>query len=98
MKLAAAVVFLGALVACSAVPPSYVKTTKTLEDDFHDFEELVPTEEILGILLNYIVNDDEFQRVILYVLSDDFVSIIQLVDSITEYIEVSSIYLHCVSS
>lgn len=90
MKIAAAVVFLGALVACSAVPPSYVKNTRTLEDDLNDFVELVPTGDILGIVLNYIANDDEFQRVILYVLSDDFGSIIQLVDSIDEYIEVSN--------
>lgn len=93
MKLAAAFVFLGALVACSAVPSSYLKSTKTLQDDFQDIVALIPAEAILEILLDYLVNDDEFQRVLLYVLSDDFVSIVEFVDSIEEYIEVCSTYI-----
>lgn len=96
MKFYAALALFGfAFVVASAIPQHYeVHNARNLEEDFEDFGELLPTSEVLSLLLEYALGDDEFQKVISYAFSEDFKELVQDVDAIPEYIQVSHFYYY----
>ncbi|XP_052894206.1 protein G12-like [Anopheles moucheti] len=66
MKLA--VIVAACLVATVACAP----TQRALTDDFDDFVELLPLEDLLSLALRYLVSDKEVQQVLLYLQGKEF--------------------------
>nr|CAD7605346.1 unnamed protein product [Timema genevievae] len=66
---------------------STVKSTRTLKDDFQDFIDLIPVDDIVAIALDYISNDAEVQAVLEYLQSDDFKAIVEEVNESQEAID-----------
>uniref|UniRef100_A0A1L8DRE9 Putative microvillar protein with insect allergen related repeat n=1 Tax=Nyssomyia neivai TaxID=330878 RepID=A0A1L8DRE9_9DIPT len=46
-----------------------------LDQDFQDFLELVPLEDIIKVALDYLTNDKEFQQAFAYLQSKDFAKV-----------------------
>ncbi|XP_047115603.1 uncharacterized protein LOC124795576 [Schistocerca piceifrons] len=59
-------------------PPK--KSSRNLQDDLNDFLALIPVDEIVNIVLNYVANDAEVQAALQYLMSDEFESIVVYVD------------------
>nr|CAD7418004.1 unnamed protein product [Timema cristinae] len=66
---------------------STVKSTRTLSDDFQDFIDMIPIDQIEAIALDYISNDAEVQALLEYLQSDDFRAIVEEVNASEEAIE-----------
>ncbi|XP_049814342.1 uncharacterized protein LOC126260919 isoform X6 [Schistocerca nitens] len=56
------------------------KSSRNLQDDLNDFLALIPVDEIVNIVLNYVANDAEVQAALQYLMSDEFESIVVYVD------------------
>jgi hypothetical protein len=65
--------------------------TRDLNDDLNDFLALVPLDEVLGIVLDYLANDSEVQELILYLQSEEFHKIVITVEELEEFKLVSII-------
>jgi hypothetical protein len=63
--------------------------TRNLNDDLNDFLALVPVDKVLGIVLDYLANDQEVQDLIVYLQSDDFHKIVRTIEDLEEFKEVS---------
>ncbi|XP_033606697.1 uncharacterized protein LOC111862841 isoform X2 [Cryptotermes secundus] len=75
------IVFLAVLgLACGKSLP-----TRNLNDDLNDFLALVPLDEVLGIVLDYLANDQEVQELILYLQSEEFHKIVITVEELDEF-------------
>jgi hypothetical protein len=66
---------------------------RNLNDDLNDFLALVPVDRVLGIVLDYLANDQEVQDLIFYLQSDDFHRIVRTVEELEEFKQVS-IHVH----
>lgn len=64
-------------------------STYGLKEDFDDFLALIPKNEILNILVDYLGNDAEVQQAAEYIQSDDFKGIVLEIEAIPEYRDVS---------
>lgn len=60
-----------------------------LHDDLQDFLALVPRDQVVAIVVDYLANDAEVQQVFEFAQSDDFKNLVLEVDQIPEYIKVS---------
>ncbi|GLV33851.1 uncharacterized protein CBL_11265 [Carabus blaptoides fortunei] len=58
-----------------------------LQDDLQDFLALVPKDEVIAIVFDYLANDAEVQGVLEFAQSDDFMNLVLEVDEIPEYIK-----------
>lgn len=61
-----------------------------LQDDLNDFLVLVPTDKILDIALDYLVNDPEVKELVVYIQSEEFPPIHTVVEYLKEYKDVSA--------
>jgi len=74
---------------------SYQFTGKPLpiakfQEELSDFLELVPTDKILEIALDYVANDTEVKDFIAYIQSEEFPKIHKIVEDLKEYKDVSA--------
>ncbi|KDR08524.1 uncharacterized protein LOC110839463 [Zootermopsis nevadensis] len=58
--------------------------TRSLQDDLNDFLALVPLDEVLGIALDYLANDEQVQDFVVYLQSEEFHKIILTVEDVKE--------------
>lgn len=63
--------------------------TRSLQDDLNDFLALVPLDEVLGIALDYLANDEQVQDFVVYLQSEEFHKIILTVEDVKELKDVS---------
>jgi hypothetical protein len=70
--------------------------TRNLNDDLNDFLALVPLEEVLAIVLDYLANDAQVQELILYIQSEEFHKIVKTVEELKEFKVVSIIAHTCI--
>uniref|UniRef100_A0A6V7I5S7 Protein G12 n=1 Tax=Bracon brevicornis TaxID=1563983 RepID=A0A6V7I5S7_9HYME len=61
--------------------------TRSLEDDLDDFLELLPIEDILPVVQEYLENDEEVKHAVEYVKSENFKKLLQEVESIEDVVE-----------
>ncbi|XP_046586389.1 uncharacterized protein LOC107224698 [Neodiprion lecontei] len=84
------IVFLAILgVSTAAVLPAAKtldRSTRSLSDDWAEFSELMPWDEIVEIVNQYVAEDAEVQSVITYLHSDEFKALAEAVISNSEYI------------
>ncbi|PNF37061.1 Protein G12, partial [Cryptotermes secundus] len=59
--------------------------TRNLNDDLNDFLALVPLDEVIAIVLDYLANDQEVQELILYLQSEEFHKIVITVEELDEF-------------
>jgi hypothetical protein len=71
--------------------------TRNLNDDLNDFLALIPLNDVIAIVLDYLANDAEVQELILYLQSEDFHKIVVTVEELEEFKQVSIIAHTCVS-
>lgn len=71
--------------------------TRNLNDDLNDFLALVPLNEVIAIVLDYLANDQEVQELILYLQSEEFHKIVITVEELDEFKLVSIIAHTCIS-
>nr|CAD7411473.1 unnamed protein product [Timema cristinae] len=64
-----------------------LKSTRTLNDDFQDFIDIIPIDQIKAIFLDYLNNDAEVQDAMNYLQSDAFRAIIEKVNAAKETID-----------
>jgi len=64
--------------------------TRTILEDVKEFMALVPTDKVLSIILDYIANDPELHKAIVYIQSEKLPIIHQYVQYLKEYKEVSA--------
>jgi hypothetical protein len=64
--------------------------THRLQDDLKEFMELVPTDKVLEIVLDYLANDDEVREFVVYIQSEEFPKIHTIVEYFKEYKDVSA--------
>lgn len=69
------------LIALAVIGLSAAVPTKSLEDDFNDFVELIPVAKIGAIIRKYIDTDAEVQRVLAYLQSEEWLGLIHDVAS-----------------
>nr|CAD7206337.1 unnamed protein product [Timema douglasi] len=72
---------------------STVKSTRNLSDDFQDFIDRIPVDQIQAIALDYISNDAEVQAVLEYLQSDEFKDIVEKINASEEAIDLND-YLY----
>jgi 2-hydroxy-3-keto-5-methylthiopentenyl-1-phosphate phosphatase len=65
--------------------------TGSLKDDLKEFMELVPTDKILEITLDYLANDPEVREFVDYIHSEQFPKIHTVVEHLKEYTYVSAL-------
>uniref|UniRef100_A0A182N8T4 Protein G12 n=1 Tax=Anopheles dirus TaxID=7168 RepID=A0A182N8T4_9DIPT len=63
------------VVACLMATVACAPTQRALTDDFDDFVELLPLDDLLTLALRYLVNDKEVQQVMLYLQGDEFAAV-----------------------
>jgi len=64
--------------------------TRTLQDDLNDFVALIPVDKVLEIALDYLANDQEVQEFVTYLQSDEFHVIINTIEGLQEFRDVST--------
>jgi predicted house-cleaning noncanonical NTP pyrophosphatase (MazG superfamily) len=74
---------------------SYKFTGKPLpiakfQEELSDFLELVPTDKILEIALDYVANDTEVKEFIASIQSEEFPKIHKIVEDLKKYKDVSA--------
>ncbi|XP_015602071.1 protein G12 [Cephus cinctus] len=86
--------FLAVLALASASPAHDIKSrSTTLHEDLNDFLALLPTDQIAEIVAEYVNEDKEIEAALEYLTSDSFVTLVQSVDQIPEYIAFLN-YMH----
>ncbi|XP_046608175.1 uncharacterized protein LOC124299206 [Neodiprion virginianus] len=79
--------FVGVATAASLPAPKVLnRSTRDLSDDFQDFLALIPVDDVVAIVIEYLAEDEEVQNAVEYIQSDDFANLILAVDAIPEYI------------
>jgi hypothetical protein len=63
--------------------------THRLQDDMKEFMSLVPTDKLLEISLDYLANDQEVREFVVYIQSEEFLKIHNIVEHLEEYKDVS---------
>ncbi|KAK0180567.1 hypothetical protein PV327_002935 [Microctonus hyperodae] len=63
----------------------YHKRARSLSDDFTDFYDLLPIEDIVELAVQYVLEDKEMQEVLAYFHSQNFKNIIDTLHGIPEY-------------
>ena len=61
-----------------------------LRDELKKYMELVPTDKVLEIVLEYLANDQEVREFVVYIQSEQFPKIHTIVQRLKEYKEVSA--------
>jgi len=64
--------------------------TGSLKDDLKELMEIVPTDKVLEITLDYLAYDEEVRELVEYLQSEKFPKIHKIVDHLMEYKEVSA--------
>ena len=64
--------------------------TGSLKDDLKELIEIVPTDKVLEITLDYLTYDKEVRELVVYVQSEEFPKVHKIVDHLMEYKEVST--------
>lgn len=59
-----------------------------LADEIQDFVDILPIDDMLLVVLEYIEKDQEVQLLVGYLLSDDFRNLVSDIEAIPEFIEV----------
>ena len=62
----------------------------SLKDDLKEFMELVPTQQILEISLDYLAYDPQVRELVVYIQSEEFPKIHKIVEHLKEYKKVST--------
>ncbi|XP_046998543.1 uncharacterized protein LOC124613861 [Schistocerca americana] len=65
------------------------KSSRNLQDDLNDFLALIPLDEIVNIVLNYVANGGEVQAALQYLVSEEFESTVVFGDQQPELYDVS---------
>ena len=55
-----------------------------------EYLAVIPTEKVLSIILDYLANDPEFHKAIVYIQSEKFPMIHETVEHLKEYKDVST--------
>ena len=71
--------------------------TRSLRDNLHDFMELVPKNEVFEIALDYVANDPEVKKFLVYIQSEEIPMIHKIVEYLKEYKYVSAFIVCCLS-
>ncbi|XP_049855388.1 uncharacterized protein LOC126335954 [Schistocerca gregaria] len=70
-----------------AIPiPQTAAHTRSLEDDFQDFFDIIPMDQVRAIVQDHLANDTELQAVVAFVKSEDFKETLLALEEIPEYI------------
>ena len=64
--------------------------TGSLKDDLKEFMDLVPTNKVLEIALDYLTYDEEVHELVVYIQSEEFPKIHKIVEHLKEYKKVST--------
>jgi hypothetical protein len=64
--------------------------TGKVQDDLKEFLELVPTDKVLEIALDYLYYDKEVKELVVYIQSEEFPPIHKIVEYLMEYKDVSA--------
>ena len=64
--------------------------TVSLKDELKEFLELVPTEKVLEIVLDYLTYDEKVHELVVYIQSEEFPKIHTIVENLKEYKDVSA--------
>ncbi|XP_049799046.1 uncharacterized protein LOC126234400 [Schistocerca nitens] len=73
--------------AGKAIPiPQTAAHTRSLEDDFQDFFDIIPMDQVRAIVQDHLANDTELQAVVAFVKSEDFKETLLALEEIPEYI------------
>lgn len=65
-----------------------------IKEDLDDFLALIPKDQVLNIVLDYLANDEEVQETFAYMQSEDFKQLLTEIESIPEYRNVSFNHLN----
>ena len=64
--------------------------TQTIQEDVKEFMTLFPTDKVLSITLDYVANDPELHKAIVYIQSEKFPMIHKTLEYLKEYKDVSA--------
>ncbi|XP_063986109.1 uncharacterized protein LOC135167154 [Diachasmimorpha longicaudata] len=66
-------------------PASLSRAASELRDDLAEFVDLLPVDELVKVVLEYMVHDQETQETLQYIRSEEFKNIVRALDRIPEY-------------
>ena len=64
--------------------------THTIQEEVKEYLAVVPTDKVLSIILDYLANDPELHKAIVYIQSEKFPMIHKTVEHLKEYKDVSA--------
>jgi len=74
--------------------------TQSLQENLKEFMALVPTDKVFEITLDYLANDPQFHEAYVYIQSEEFPRIHNIVEYLKQYKDVSNfmcMFLKCQS-
>ncbi|XP_062704439.1 uncharacterized protein LOC109430558 [Aedes albopictus] len=93
-----------AVIAFAATAAALISTTsgdepspRSLQDDFNEFVELLPFDEIVDVSINYLLNDKDVQQALQYLYGPEFSSIwdqvfaLKEVRDVLDYLELAGV-------
>ncbi|XP_011499686.1 PREDICTED: uncharacterized protein LOC105363638 [Ceratosolen solmsi marchali] len=76
--------FLSSVLGLKFPPRTVEFMTRSLKDDLHDFQRLVPKEQLVTLFYEYLSEDEDFGDALDYVTSNDFKALLRDVEGMSE--------------